>query len=101
MLLEDRGFQVTIAAGFQDAIQAVAGLQERRVDLVISDLRLPDGAGTDLMRRLRDLHGLRGIALSGLGPTADGHEESVGFVMHLTKPVDAHALEAAVRKCLG
>ena len=34
-------------------------------DLVLSDIGLPDGSGLDLMRRLRDRHGLKCIALSG------------------------------------
>jgi CheY-like chemotaxis protein len=97
-LLRGRGFQVTIAGSIAEALQRAEAPEGRRIDLVVSDLGLPDGTGLDLMRELSGRHGLTGIALSGYGMEEDvrkSHE--AGFRRHLTKPVDVRALEEAIR----
>ena len=70
---------------------------EELFDLVISDLGLPDGSGLDLMRRLRELHGVQGICLSGFGMEEDiASSVAAGFSRHLTKPVDLRQLESVI-----
>jgi CheY-like chemotaxis protein len=98
-LFRDFGYDVTPAA---DVASATAAAQAKQFDLVVSDLGLPDGSGLDLMRQLRDRHGLRGIALSGYGQDTDVRESrAAGFVEHLVKPIDFARLEAAVRRAVG
>jgi PAS domain S-box-containing protein len=95
-LLVRAGHQVIPVRNMAEALQAAAA---NKVDLVVSDLGLPDGTGTQLMQQLRDTYGLRGIALSGYGMEEDierSHE--AGFVTHLIKPVDFHQLERAMRE---
>ncbi|MDB6126298.1 MAG: hypothetical protein JWM35_194, partial [Verrucomicrobia bacterium] len=76
---------------------ALAAANDGRFDLVISDLGLPDGTGNELMEQLRDLHGLRGIALSGYGSEEDIERSSdAGFVTHLVKPVTFVQLRHAI-----
>jgi signal transduction histidine kinase len=97
-LLRGRGYQVTIAGSIAEALRQAEAPEGRRIDLVVSDLGLPDGSGMDLMRELSGRHGLTGIALSGYGMEEDvrkSHE--AGFRQHLTKPVDVRALEEAIR----
>jgi signal transduction histidine kinase len=95
-LFRDFGYEVTPAP---DVASARTAAQAKQFDLVVSDLGLPDGSGLDLMRQLRDRHGLRGIALSGYGQDQDVLESrAAGFVEHLVKPVDFARLEAAVRR---
>jgi PAS domain S-box-containing protein len=94
-LLERAGHRVVAANNISGALAAASA---NEFDIVVSDLGLPDGSGNDLMRRLRDAHGLRGIALSGYGMDEDiarSHES--GFVAHLIKPVDFHQLERALK----
>ncbi len=77
--------------------EAMAQAENSAFDLVISDIGLPDGTGIDLMRRLRALYGLRGIALSGYGMDEDIlRSREAGFVAHLTKPVDFAQLRRAL-----
>ena len=97
-LLRLIGHEVTVAGSVAAAL-AAAGDGHGRLDLVVSDLGLPDGSGQDLMRELARLYGLRGIALSGYGMEDDvrrSHE--AGFLHHLTKPVDLQMLKAAIRQ---
>jgi PAS domain S-box-containing protein len=95
-LLTRAGHQVTPARCLAEALAAAAA---HPVDIVISDLGLPDGTGNELMRRLRDAYGLSGIALSGYGMDEDiTRSRESGFVTHLIKPVDFHQLERALRE---
>src|SRR5690606_17784536 len=76
---------------------AVAAAQEATFDLIISDLGLPDGNGVDLLRQLGGAFAGPAIALSGYGTEADIEStRAAGFAIHLTKPVDLKALQAAV-----
>ena len=50
LLLERRGYHVRIAHNVETALALAA---EDDLDLVISDLGLPDGTGFDLMEKIR------------------------------------------------
>ncbi len=94
-LLTSSGHEVTQA---RTMAQALAAAALARFDLVISDLGLPDGSGTELMEKLKASYGLRGIALSGYGMEEDiSRSRAAGFTAHLTKPVDYSQLQRALR----
>ncbi len=94
-LLTSSGHQVTQARTMAEAIAAAA---TSSFDLVISDLGLPDGSGTELMEKLKAGYGLRGIALSGYGMDEDiSRSHAAGFTTHLTKPVDYTQLLRALQ----
>src|SRR5688500_12411630 len=61
-LLKSFGCAVTTAETVREAVELS---QREQFDLLVSDIGLPDGSGTDVMRRLRESQGVRGIALSG------------------------------------
>lgn len=85
LLLQRDGHHVIAATNVTDALTAAA---VNVFDLVISDLGLPDGTGNELMEKLRETYGLRGIALSGYGMEEDlTRSNAAGFVAHLVKPV--------------
>ncbi|MEY2560232.1 MAG: hypothetical protein QOG51_647 [Verrucomicrobiota bacterium] len=95
-ILKNAGFEVSHAASLAKAREMAAN---RRFDLVISDLGLPDGSGLDLMRSLRDSQGLRGIALSGFGTDDDvAASMAAGFAAHLIKPVDWEHLRVEIER---
>ncbi|ACB74391.1 hybrid sensor histidine kinase/response regulator [Opitutus terrae] len=83
-----------LAARKHDVI-AAATLAEARViaqnnvlDLLITDLGLPDGNGLELMQELTARSGLTAVALTGYGMDDDvQRSKSTGFFMHLTKPL--------------
>jgi len=95
-LLNREGHHVVAATSVAAALEAAG---REKFDAVISDLGLPDGTGTDLMAQLRELHGLRGIALSGYGMEKDtARTRQAGFVAHLVKPVDFNQLRRTLEK---
>ncbi|HSN89448.1 MAG TPA: ATP-binding protein [Thermoanaerobaculia bacterium] len=102
-LLRTKGHTVTVTGGVAAALEAGHRLMdaaEPGLDLVLSDLGLPDGTGYDVMRELSDRYGLPGVALSGYGMEEDvrrSHE--AGFCVHLTKPVTLLTLEEAIGRC--
>lgn len=85
--------------------QSVAGALELaraggRIDLLISDIALPDGSGCDLMAAVKALHGAPGIALSGYVDERDKQRAAdAGFCVHLNKPVRFDDVIQAIETC--
>ena len=68
------------------------------IDLVISDIHLPDGSGLELARVLVPQK-IPAVALSGSGMPQDVRNSmDAGFMDHLVKPVRFEQLEAVLRK---
>ena len=82
----------------------VAGVElsrQGRVDLLISDIALPDGHGYELMAAVKDMHGAPGIALSGYVDERDKQRAvEAGFCVHLDKPVRFDDVLQAISDCL-
>jgi PAS domain S-box-containing protein len=98
-LLARREFEVLQAPNVSSALAIAAS---GGIDLVVSDIGLPDGNGFELMQELKRRHGLRGIALTGYGMDHDIlRGQAAGFVVHLTKPVTVHSLEKALRSAIA
>ncbi len=93
-ILEDHGFKVLSAAR---ASEAVAQLQRAHVDLLVTDLVMPQTGGRELAERLRVLTpDLRVLFMSGY---ADVQPEA-GEARLLAKPFTAQALIDAVHSAL-
>jgi two-component system CheB/CheR fusion protein len=98
-LLGASGHHVETAGSVEAALRA---LEHEPVDLLISDVGLPDGSGLDLMREVSNRYGLKGIALSGFGTEEDVQRSlAAGFVAHLTKPVPMSSLHSAIARVAG
>lgn len=81
------GYRVHTAAGVQEARTR---LQEQRFDAVITDMRLPDGTGMELLVELRDQQRReRCVVITAYG-SAENAVEALrsGAFDYLTKPVD-------------
>jgi CheY-like chemotaxis protein len=77
---------------------ALAAADVHDFDLIISDLGLPDGSGTGLMKELLKRKPLKGIALTGYGMESDIQKtREAGFFAHLTKPIDIDQLQQVIR----
>ncbi|HEV7519145.1 MAG TPA: PAS domain S-box protein [Thermoanaerobaculia bacterium] len=102
-LLAAVGHRVSVAGSVGEGLAAAAAASNGPgIDLVVSDLGLPDGNGLDLMRELSAQYGLKGIALSGYGMEEDiQRSRAAGFGLHLTKPVKLQTLVAAIQQAIG
>src|SRR5689334_7142476 len=83
-----------ITAG--SASEALKSAEERRPDVVISDIGMPDVDGYEFLTQLKKLPGLAGvpaIAVSGYASDEDRHRAlAVGYLTLVPKPVDVDVL---------
>jgi len=95
-LLGRAGFAVVTAS---NVASALATAERETFDVLISDIGLPDGCGTEVMRGVRARSTVPGIAMSGYGMEEDvRRSREAGFSEHLVKPVDADKLKEAIRR---
>jgi PAS domain S-box-containing protein len=93
-LLIDSGYDVESA----QSVRAALAVDLQQVDMIVSDIGLPDGTGLDLIRSLQSRGHRPAIALSGFGMESDVRaSKEAGFDLHLTKPVDIDDLLGAIR----
>jgi CheY-like chemotaxis protein len=86
-LLRGEGHYVTTAHTVAGAMALVA--RQRPVEMIVSDIGLPDGDGCDLLRRLREFYGGRDIPAIALTGGEDGLLEMcrlAGYREFLLKP---------------
>src|SRR5580698_1124786 len=98
--LRSQGHKVDTAANYA---QAIAAVDKKAYDLILSDIRLGDGDGFDLLAYCRQAHPATAvILLTGYG-TAEGAIEAVraGAFDFLTKPLIDEELEMAIERALG
>jgi DNA-binding NtrC family response regulator len=85
VILSDSGYQVVVAMSGREALE---NLGKRRFDLVITDVRLPDISGLDVLRHLRRSHpGVLAIIITAHHtPELAAESLSLGAVAVLPKP---------------
>jgi two-component system, response regulator RegA len=90
----DRGWEVREAA---DLVGALRAAKDDTPEYVVVDLRLPDGSGLEIVRRLRALDETTIIVvLTGYGSIATALDAlRLGAVHYLTKPADVDDLIAS------
>lgn len=99
-LLEGWGYRVTAAAGPEEAL-AAARASAGGFDLVVSDVRLAEGTGPELVARLRELTPVRALYLSGYTDRiALRGGPGRGEAFFLKKPFSADGLARMVRELL-
>ena len=97
-MLEASGYRAILAENIASALEV---FKTGDIDAMVSDLGLPDGRGTELMKQIATIRPIPAIALSGYGMESDVEKSrEAGFCRHLTKPVDFHQLEEALASLL-
>src|SRR3954471_15702799 len=99
-LLGRSGHEILTASGVADALRLLSNM---RVNVLLSDLGLPDGDGLDLVAKAKALQPrIKTIALTARGSQNDYERgKKAGFDHYLTKPFDFHELRtllSVVRK---
>ena len=98
-ILHLAGAETTAVASAADALVM---LQQRRVDVLVSDLGMPGEDGYALIRKVRELHPQQGGTIPAIAVTAAARAEdrvralSAGFQFHIVKPIDPAELTAAI-----
>jgi len=88
------GYHVYIAP---DVASARALAKAVEFDVLLADLRLPDGTGWDLMEELSAEGPVRAVAMSGYNTEEDIERSMrVGFLDHIAKPLVPEELSAAL-----
>ena len=93
-LLKHFGHDISVAEDTQSAMEI---LRSKTLDVVLSDIGLPDGSGYDVISEAKRKQKVTGIALTGFGMEEDiKRSKKAGFDFHLTKPVDFHELRSVL-----
>lgn len=99
--LESKGFGVTACESAADSLRAAG---EMRVDLIISDIGMPQMDGLELIAQLREQPGYESvpaIALSGYASHKDAKAAvAAGFNAHVSKPVEPAELLGVIKQLL-
>ncbi len=89
MLLELEGIEVRTASGAEEAFSA---LGRHPIDVLISDIEMPDASGHELVKRVKadiGLVNIRTLATSGRAREEDRIEaQEAGFDAYVAKPID-------------
>jgi PAS domain S-box-containing protein len=103
VVLGCEGARVTTAPSVADA---VAAIERRWPDVLVSDIGMPGEDGYDLIRRVRRLEAVRGRHLPAIALTAyTGAEDRrrtlhAGYDTHVAKPVEASAFAPLIASLL-
>jgi hypothetical protein len=93
-LLKHFGHDISVAENTEGAL---AILRSKTLDVVLSDIGLPDGSGYDVIAEAKRKQSVTGIALTGFGTEEDiKRSKKAGFDFHLTKPVDFQELRSVL-----
>ena len=97
--LRQAGFQVVEAGTAREALQLVS---ERRPDLVLLDIRLPDISGLDVCRQLKSDPATKSIPVVHISATfvddaAKSSSVASGAEVYLAEPVGPHELTSTIR----
>ncbi len=98
--LESEGYTVYMSGNVQSALSLLGAVD---VDLVITDLRMPGGSGTELVQHVTDNYrGVATLVITGF-PSIQGAVESikVGAEEYLVKPFTDDELFKAVHRVLA
>ena len=97
--LRKRGFEVLQAPGVGEALAQVSA---RLVDLVLTDLRMPDGTGLDVLNGLRKINPeIAVVVMTAFGTVASAVDAMKhGASDYLTKPIDLDELDVLIGRTL-
>jgi two-component system, cell cycle response regulator DivK len=97
-VLQRDGFEVEVADSAQEALRVV---QQRRPDLILMDIQLPEMDGLALTRQLKadpDTESITVVALTAHAMVGDKEEAiSAGCAGYIPKPIDTRTLGEQVR----
>jgi two-component system response regulator FlrC len=99
-VLRASGYDVVEADG---GLMALEAANAHSVDVVLTDVMMPDLDGIELLRRLRERHPSLPVVLMSAAPSEDtaSQARAWGAFDYLTKPVRTQPLLAAIARALA
>ncbi len=99
MFLTQKGFRVKVAEGAPRALEMLA---EEPIDLILSDVRMPDMSGLDLLRHLKERDPeIQLVLMSAYSSVKDAVEAiQLGAADYVEKPIDFRRLDRVIRAVL-
>ena len=97
--LRSAGHEVLVARGGAEAVELC---RVRTVDIVLTDLRMPDVSGLEVLRQVRGIQPeIAIVVMTAFGSVANAVEAmKAGAIDYLTKPVELEELEVVVDRAL-
>jgi DNA-binding NtrC family response regulator len=98
-ILSNQGHKVEIAGSGSAGLEKV---QKYNFDIVVTDLRMPDVDGMELLRKVKELHSdTIVIVITGYGTVENAVEAmKLGAYDYITKPFDTEHLKIVVQKAM-
>jgi EAL domain-containing protein (putative c-di-GMP-specific phosphodiesterase class I)/CheY-like chemotaxis protein len=98
-MLTSAGYDVCAA---RDGAEAISMLDREVVDLVVTDLAMPNGDGMSVLRKVRERNEELPVVLVAGAPTTESAIRAVHYraTEYLTKPLDPDTFIDAVRRAL-
>ena len=99
-LLSKAGRELILVETVQEAFDTI---KNNELDLLVTDLRLPDGHGIDVIKRFKEKFPEKNAIIITGSPTPEDrlHQIEELNIECIFKPFEPPVLEAAVRKALG
>src|SRR4030042_3745482 len=99
-LLEDEGYAVLAA---ESGEQALGILQQKHIDLVLTDMRMPGMDGIELLKKIHERYShINVVILTGYGQIETYIEAmNFGAIEYVSKPFKINELKFIVSKILG
>jgi PAS domain S-box-containing protein len=103
-ILQRAGASVSTAASAADALEV---LRRQSVDILISDIGMPDEDGYAFIQKVRELNQDSGGEVPALALTANARPEdrsralAAGFQMHMAKPIDPAEFTDAIAQVIA
>jgi DNA-binding NtrC family response regulator len=100
IILQNEGYEVDT---FTDSQLALDAIQERRYDLVVTDLKMENVSGMDILREVNNLYPDTKVIMLTAYATLDATIEAIRerIFDFFPKPVKIEELKKSVKKALG
>jgi DNA-binding NtrC family response regulator len=98
--MEDRGFETTSANGGNEAIEKI---KSNKYDLILSDVRMPNGSGVDIVNFVNTITGKKPklILISAFSDVNEEEMRKKGVISILTKPIDFNLVNKMIDQALS
>ncbi|MBF0205945.1 MAG: response regulator [Oligoflexia bacterium] len=97
--LEEHGYKIMVASGGNEAYEV---FKQNKVDLILSDIRMADGTGVDLLQKITADKEINSVPLilfmTGHSDISSEEAYNMGASALITKPIDINELSNSIKE---